>query len=149
MKSNLNLNCIDNYSIHLEQTKFNFKKETNVIFPFIDVSANIIKGSVDELNFKNKFDIIFTCTVLMHIPFFSAIEIIKKLASLSKNYIIHIENLSGCIVMGKTRNSFQKLSIDYVKLYKLLGFDIKLSKIINDPNVPSARYGYYIFQKNN
>ena len=149
IKNNINLHCIDNYNDHIQQTIFNFQKETKIISPFIDVSANIIKGSIHELDIVNKYDIIFTCTVLMHIPFISAIGILKKLASFSKGYIIHIENLSGCVVKGKTKSNLQHLSIDYIKKYKLLGFTAITNNIIFDPHVSKAKYGYYIFKKNN
>jgi len=91
----------------------------------------------------NYFDVGFTCTVLMHIPYVLAIQIIKEMSRVCKN-IIHAENqndMINCVVRGKTELREQYACINYRKIYEKLNFNIKQCERVKDPYA-SCFYAY-------
>jgi ubiquinone/menaquinone biosynthesis C-methylase UbiE len=127
----LNLTCIEASDTHLKQMKENFGDQSNVILPDIKVPATIIKGQVPYLKSipDNSFDLVFTCTVMMHLPYIPAILSAQEMARLSHKYILHVENKNEghswynmSVVNSPSMSSVNELSIDYVTLYNKLGY---------------------------
>ena len=134
---NININCIENNPVHYKQMLENFGEKSNILKPNIKVNANAIKGNIINMPFKdNEFDFVFTCTVLMHIPFCFSIASICEIVRVSNKYICHIENINdiiNCVVIGDCKSQLQKLIIDYNKLYDKLGCDIIKHVETKDP----------------
>jgi len=137
--------CIENNSVHCSQMLENFKTNTDIILPNIEVNANIINTSLHNLKQfpDNYFDVGFTCTVLMHIPFIIAIPIMCEIARICKN-IINVENTNemiNCVVKGQTKLKEEYYCIDYLKFYEKKNFEILEYKNIPDP-VPKINCYY-------
>ena len=121
--NNIQLTCVEGSDIHLKQMQQNFNKNSQVILPQITVNANIIKGSAQEIMLPAASqDLVYTCTVLMHIPYLMAIKAIENMANISKKYILHLERKDGNIVMGRLKSPLNYLQIDYQMIYEKLGF---------------------------
>lgn len=130
--------CIENGSHHYSQMLENFKTKTNVILPDIVVNATTTKTSLHNLKQfpDNYFDVGFTCTVLMHIPYIIAIPIICEISRICKN-VITVENTNemiNCVVNGNTRTREEYCCIDYLKLYEKLNFNILDYQKFKDPH---------------
>ena len=68
-------------------------------------------------------DLIYTMTVMMHIPYLLAIKAIMELSRVTNKYVVHVERKDGNVVMGNQENSqYNKLHIDYKGIYEHLGF---------------------------
>lgn len=122
-KNNLNLSCIEGYDVHLSQMVENFSKFNQIIKPSIDVDAKIIKGVGHRIPLSdNSQDLVYTCTVLMHIPYLMAIKTIQEIARVTNKYVLHLERKDGNVVMGNQKSAINYLHIDYKKIYEELGF---------------------------
>jgi ubiquinone/menaquinone biosynthesis C-methylase UbiE len=119
----LNLTCIEGYDVHLSQMKENFDQSSPIIPPQINVPATIIKGIGQDLPLDdNSQDLIYTCTVMMHIPFLLAIKTAMEIARVSNKYVLHLERKDGNVVIGNQKSKLNFLQIDYKKLYENQGF---------------------------
>ena len=130
----------------------NFFSRTDVIPPNIKVDAKIFKQSLHDLKQypDDYFDVGFTCTVMMHIPYIIAVSIITEISRICKT-VIHAENTNeiiNCVVTGKTVLPHEKIVIDYEKLYKTLGFEIIQNDIVKDPYA-DCFYVYFHAKKSN
>lgn len=84
---NIEITCVENNPVHYKQMLENFDTRSNILKPEINVNATKIKGNIIKLPFNdNKFEFVFSCTVLMHIPFYFAIASICEMAG----YLINI-----------------------------------------------------------
>ena len=73
---NLNITCIEDNKAYFAQMKENFETRIDVIEPNIPVKATMIRACLPELSMiqSNSYDIVFTCTVMMHLPFIIAVK---------------------------------------------------------------------------
>jgi ubiquinone/menaquinone biosynthesis C-methylase UbiE len=123
VNKNIKLTCVEGSDIHLEHMKQNFSKNSHTILPNITVNANIIKGVAQEIPLPSASqDLVYTCTVLMHIPYLMAIKAIQDISRVSKKYVLHLERKDGNVVIGKQKSSLNYLKIDYRQVYEKLGF---------------------------
>ncbi len=138
-----NLTCVEYNDRHISQLRENFITNTSVLAPDIKVDANIVEESIHNLSDlkDNSFEIGYTCTVTMHIPFMVAIASICEMARICKN-IIHVENQAGCVEKGLTTSRKQHFRIDYPALYEKLGFKIIQSDLVKDLYA-DCRYIYF------
>tara|TARA_R110001592_G_scaffold112395_3_gene310614 strand:+ start:642 stop:1148 length:507 start_codon:yes stop_codon:yes gene_type:complete len=151
INNNIDITCIENNKIHFDQLVENFEKNTDIIKPDINVPANKIRGNIHNIDLpSNSKEFVFTCTVLMHIPYIAAVASLIELTRVSSKYICHIENVNNVInsvVPGETQLPEEMLSIDYIKLYKLLGYDIKEYKLSSHPGEPNCKFIYLLVEK--
>lgn len=154
---NLLITCIEHNSEHLKQMKENFVTRTNVLLPDIKVNATIVKGCLPNLSSikSNSFDFIFTCTVMMHLPFIPAVKSAIEIHRLSNKYILHIENKNDgnewynmAVVKPKELSPINYLGIDYVALYEKLGVKTLKYYEYKDPFSP-AIFIVYLGEKSN
>ncbi len=151
----LDLTCIEHNSFHFSHIKENFEERTWVVQPDIIVKANLIKACLPNLSqvASNNFDLVFTCTVMMHLPFIPAIFSALELVRISKRYILHVENKNQgdewynmTIVKPPTMSPINYLGIDYVKLYESLGVKTIQYREFKDPLSP-ATFIVYLGEK--
>lgn len=140
---------------HRELMQANFDKSKSIIEPKIDVKSKIIAAGAQALPLSdNSVDFIFTCTVMMHIPYLMIPSTVKELSRVSSNYILHVENPNDIINAVVTPNKkvkmkyseINKLQIDYDKIYDSLGFNIIDYKRWEDP-VADCDYVSYLYKK--
>jgi predicted RNA methylase len=134
----IDLTCVEGADEHIVQMKENFKKESKIIEPFIDVDAKIIKSIAQEISLESEsFDIVFTCTMMMHIPFILVPKAIMEINRISKRYILHVENQNNeinAVCAGFGKSQLNRLCIDYEKMYALLGVKTLIKEIYKDPH---------------
>lgn len=131
LDGNVDLHCVENSDCYYNQMLENFENTTYP--PKITVKATTHLGSIHDLSiYKDRtFDMVYTHTVLMHIPFISAVQSIQELARISDKYVCHVENLNdktNCVYPQKAWQPFNKLMINYEKIYNLLGFETLIMK---------------------
>lgn len=152
----LAITCIEHNSSHLQQMEENFHTRPHVILPNISVPATILKGALPDLHSipADTFDLVFTCTVMMHIPFIPAVQSAMEIARLSKKYIIHVENKNFgtewydmTIVKPASMSPINYQGIDYVKLYEKLGVKTLKYFEYKDPCTPGT-FIFYLGEKN-
>ena len=132
LDGDVELSCIENNKVHYNQMITNFS--TPQYNPKRIVKATTILGSIHDIpQLEDKmFNLTYTHTVMMHIPFISAVMVAAELARVTKDYIYHIENKNvvSCVYPLPGRPgaipNFNRLMIDYKKLYTKLGFETKL-----------------------
>jgi len=138
--------CVEHNITHFNQMIDNFEKRPNIVPPNVKVNSTTINKdiySVLKSYPDNYFDVGFTCTVLMHIPYVLSVMIIKEMTRVCKN-VIHAENqndMINCVVVGKTSLKEQYACINYRTIYEKLNFDIKQCDRVKDPYANC----YYIY----
>lgn len=151
----LDITCIEHSETHLRQMHENFETRPYVMEPKGKVKAHICKGSLPDLFLfpDNTFEMVYTCTVMMHLPFVPAIFAAKELARITSRYILHIENKNlgpgdwdRAIIVPKSMSSVNFNAIDYRRVYEMLGFKTVKYFEFKDPNTP-ATYIYYLGEK--
>lgn len=91
---------------------------------------------IQEFNSKEKFDLVFSAEVLMHIPFSNIEQVIKKMISLCSKKIVTIDwyndqkigkESRGYCFMHDYSKLFMKMGVKSVKIQKLpTSFSLKL-----------------------
>lgn len=146
LNTNINLTCIEGSKNHISHMKENFNSNNNIIKPFIDVNANIIKAIAQDIPLDNNlFDLVYTCTVLMHIPYLLLPKALMEITRISNKYVLHIENTNreiNAIAMGKQKSELNKLCIDYSKMYELLNVKTIINK---EYKYPGANCNFVCF----
>lgn len=149
------LTCIEPNQQNFKLIHENFKKETKKIKPAIDVKAEIINCSGQKLPLEeNSIELIYTCTVLMHIPFLMIPDTVSEISRVSSKYILHVENQndkinavhmpSKKVKMDRVQN---KLQINYETIYSNLGFSLIEKDRWKDPYA-DCDYVSYLYKKN-
>lgn len=151
----IDITCIENNAHHLIQMKENFETNTGIIKPNITVNAKQIKGCLPDLSSlsSEEYDLVFTCTVMMHLPFIVAVKSAQEIVRISKKFILHVENKNEgtswynmTVVNVPGMSSFNCIGIDYVKLYESLG--VKTLRYFEFKDIASpATYVLYLGQK--
>ena len=147
---NIDLTCVEGGDKHIAQMKENFTKESTIITPQMEVNANIVKSIAQNLPFDdNHFDLIYTCTVIMHIPFLLLPKVFYDISKKSKKYIIHVENKNdkiNCVCMGNQKSDLNRLTVDYKSVYKKLNYNCIEYYDYKDENV-DCQYSFYLGEK--
>ena len=145
--SDIELTCIEGSPTHREQMKENFSKSSSIILPQIEVGANIVEGIAQDLPLEdNSVELLYTCTVTMHIPFLMIPEALKEFVRVSSKYIVHVENLNdkiNTVAMGRQQSELNRLCIDYRKMYEKLGVKTTSYELFDDPGAP-CQYVCYV-----
>ena len=91
---------------------------------------NFIQSSIESFNpNQEKFDLVFTSGVLIHISPLSINQIIKKIIDLSRNYIFGFEYFSENLVEIKYRENPESLwKQNFPKLFQKQSSDLQLIK---------------------
>lgn len=148
------LTCIEPNKQNLKLIHENFKKNSKVIAPAVDVKANIINSSGQKIPLEdNSVEFIYTCTVLMHIPFLMIPFVVSEISRISSKYILHVENPNdkiNAVHIPSKKLKFDrvlnKLEIDYDTIYENLGFSIVETARWKDP-VADCDYISYLYKK--
>lgn len=150
MDGDVDLHCIENNTEHYNQMLKNFNEL--IYEPKRIINAKTYLSSIDnmtELFEDNKFNLTYTHTVMMHIPYISAILSAKELARVTKDYILHVENkndITNSVYPVGRIPEYNKLVIDYEKLYSKLGFDtVKYDEIYFKPENDSVGFNLIIY----
>lgn len=147
-KKDIDLTCVEGYDVHLSQMKENFSENSFVIKPKIKVDATILKGTAQEIPLgDNSQDLVYTCTVMMHIPFLLAIKAAQEIARISNRYVLHLERKDGNVVIGNQKSNLNYLQIDYKNLYENLGFKTLEYYDFPYPEAEMYKCVYYLGEK--
>ena len=135
---------------HREQMKQNFSKSSKIILPQIEVVSDIIEGIAQNLPLEdNSVELLYTCTLTMHIPFLMIPQALKEFVRVSSEYVVHVENLNdkiNTVVMGKQQSELNRLCVDYKKMYETLGVKTLSYELFDDPQAP-CQYICYVGEK--
>lgn len=144
-----NITCVEKNTNHFSQMKENFHTRTNVVGEDVHVDARMFNQSIHDLsNFKDgEFDMVYTCTVTMHVPFIPAIAVLCELARVTSKYILHVENVRACTAIGEMKEHANTRSIDYKKVYESMGFQTIINSVDNFPDSPGHQYVIYLGKK--
>jgi hypothetical protein len=135
--------------------KENFYHRTSVIKPDIKVKAKIIKATMPNLSMfrSNAFDLVYTCTVMMHMPFIINVCSATEFARITSKYILHVENRNlgnnwydNCTVNPPGMSDLNFCAIDYKALYESLGFKTLSYYEFNTHDSPCVNI-YYLGEK--
>ncbi len=152
---NCEITCVEHNTVHYEQMKENFQTRTAVIMPDVQVKATLVKDSLPRLSSlqSNKYGLVFTCTVMMHLPFIIAVKSAIDIVRISNKYVLHVENKNEgnawynmVVVKPSLMSSINYTGIDYVKLYEKLGLKTIKHFEYKDPWTP-ATYVVYLGEK--
>ena len=148
----INLHCLENSKHRVELMRTNFTKQSKVIEPFRDISATLIHGNAQDIPLQNQsIDLVYTCTVLQHIPFPASAIAVEEIARVARNYVVHVEGFhsDGTIQTSKSRvgkrikwNELTRL--DLTHMYDELGFDTVEFSTGVFPYQPEYRYVIYV-----
>jgi SAM-dependent methyltransferase len=146
-----NMTCLEGSDFHIAQMRENFSKESDIISPKIDVPANIVKGNIQHAPIAdNQFDLVYTCTVMMHIPFLVIPRAALEIKRISKKYILHVENRNDVIncvhIPGDQKLALNYLCIDYRGMYEAIGVKTVAYEEYRDPHA-ECTYVMYLGEK--
>lgn len=146
-----NMTCLEGSTFHIEQMRENFSKNSDTVKPQIDVPANIVKGYIQNAPFEdNQFDLVYTCTVMMHIPFLVIPRAVLEIKRISKKYILHVENRNdviNCVHIPRGDGvNLNYLCIDYRKMYESIGVKTLVYEEYPDPH-SNCTYVMYLGEK--
>lgn len=103
--------------------------------------ANLLCMDLHDMhNIQDKYDLVFTSGVLIHVPPDEIPNVLYKCLDLSSKYVMHIETIGKNEVAAgpKNLNPVYKVSDqlqwnpDIVSVYRNLGFDVKIIKLPDD-----------------
>lgn len=142
--------CVEGSLKHIEFMKENFKESSGVIAPKMNVQAEIVNALAQDLPFEdNSIELIYTCTVMMHIPFLMIPFCVKEFARVSSKYVLHVENpndIINAVEYGELDKKLNSLVIDYEKMYSEVGMKHVKSERWKDPHAP-CDYVLHLFGK--
>ena len=148
----IDLHCLENSKNRVELMKINFTHHSRIIEPFRDINANVIHANAQDIPLGNQsVDLVYTCTVLQHIPFPANAKAVSEIARVSKNYVLHVEGFHSDGVIQTSRNKLGKYlrrreltQLDLPHMYDEIGFDtIEFSTGIF-PYQPEYRYMIFL-----
>ena len=153
----VDLTCVEFAESHYKQMLENFDSRSSVLNPDVKVKANTINASAHNL--KNLIDddsqeLVYTCTLVMHLPYLIAISVACEIARISSKYVLHIENpndIINTVSVGDVKNegiehNLNRLTIDYKSLYEKLGFECVFNDTVKDPYA-DCNYVYFLAKK--
>ena len=148
----INLHCLENSKNRVGLMKINFTEQSRVIEPFRDITANVIHGNAQDIPLGDKsIDLVYTCTVLQHIPFPANAQAVSEIARVSKKYVLHVEGFHSDGVIQTSQNRIGKLlrrkellQLDLPHMYDELGFDTTEFSTGIFPYQPEYRYMIFL-----
>lgn len=148
----LDLHCLENSKNRVELMRINFTRQSKIIGPFRDIVANVIHGNAQDIPLGDQsLDLVYTCTVLQHIPFPANAKAVSEIARIAKKYVLHVEGFhsDGVIQtsqskLGRKLRRRELTQLDLPHMYDELGFDtIELSTGVF-PYQPEYRYMIFL-----
>lgn len=145
--ASLQITCVEHNKKHNQQIEENFQTRTAVIAPNIKVRATVIKDALPHLSSlaSSSYNLVFTCSVMMHVPYIVAVQSAINIVRLSNKYVLHVENKNEggnwynmVVVKPATMSSVNYNGIDYVKLYEKLGLKTIKHFEYKDPWSPAT-----------
>ena len=140
-QKDLNFTCLEGSDKHLSQMRENFNESSGIISPKVTVNVNIVKGILQSIPFKdNYFDLVYTCSVMMHVPFLMVPKAVLELSRITRRYVLHVENkndIINTVCMGRQRFPLNRLCIDYERMYKMAGVNTLKYEVFKDPHSES------------
>jgi hypothetical protein len=154
------LTCVESGDKHYPQMLENFGERSDVLPPDIKVNANTIQHSIHDLKGiieDNSQELVYTCTVMMHLPYMVACATACEIDRICSKYVLHVENKNdkiNCIVPGDTNTlgaysagpNMNNLPIDYRRIYDRLGYECLIYEEAPDPYAP-CEYIYFLARK--
>lgn len=100
-------------------------------------NAKLEHGSIHEMGTTEKYDIVFTSGVLLHVPPGDVDKVIQRCLDKANKYVIHMETngrdriINGPAELNPSKKVSHKLRCvhDYVRIYKKLGYVAESEKI--------------------
>ena len=121
-----NINFINNILPYTEKSVIEISSQALEIAKINNIIKNSFNGSIINAQFKEKFDLVFTMGVLIHIHPQDLIKNMKKIFDLSKNYILIGEYFNRTPISLKYQGEDDKLfRNDFGKIFQT-NFDVKL-----------------------
>mgnify|MGYP006117861025 FL=1 len=121
-----NINFINNILPYTEKSVIEISSQALEIAKINNIIKNSFNGSIIDAEFKEKFDLVFTMEVLIHIHPQDLIKNMKKIFDLSKNYILIGEYFNRTPISLKYQGEDDKLfRNDFGKIFQT-NFDVKL-----------------------
>ncbi len=146
------IHCIEGNTNTYKYLQENFFDNYSILPPYImPQNTTTHCGSLHDLSrFKDgEFDLVFTCTVAMHLPFIPGVAILSELARVTSRYILHVENVRPCTAIGEMKYKRENtLGVDYEKLYEKLGFRCLINFVNDYPYEAGHKYRVYLGEKN-
>ena len=138
------LTCVEGSEKHLASMKEHFSLASKLIAPNIEVKANVVKAAAQNLPFSdNSFEMVYTCTLMMHIPYIPAVLAASEFARVSSKYVLHVEGYHTDGIVRTFKSKYNFLLLDYERLYKKLGYKTVKKFFYKDPY--STEYDYIVF----
>jgi hypothetical protein len=82
---------------------------------------------------NDSHELVFTCTVMMHMPFIAGVLAACEIARVSSKYILHVEGYHTDGIVEGFRTPYNLLIIDYEYLHKKLGLHTLKKFFYQDP----------------
>jgi ubiquinone/menaquinone biosynthesis C-methylase UbiE len=122
---------------------------SKLIAPNIEVKANVVKAAAQNLPFEdNSFDLVYTCTLMMHVPYIAAVLAAAEFARVSSKYVLHVEGYHTDGIVRNFKSKYNFLLLDYQRLYEKLGFRMVKEFFYQDPYSTEYDYIVYLGEKN-
>ena len=137
------LACVEGSATHLAAMKLNFSGTSDIIAPNIKVNAEVVKAAAQKIPFAdNSYELVYTCTLMMHVPYIAAVLAACEMARVSSKYVLHVEGYHTDGIAG-FRDKYNLLLLDYERLYHKLGFQTVKKFFYQDPY--STEYDYIVY----
>jgi len=121
----------------------------------------VLQGDIRDFKSKKKYDVVFSSGMLGHFPIEEIPEIVKKMANLSKNYILNYVPNANCVAYMNCKSSTtaewkDELAFtvdDFLALHEVPGIEIVQSGVIANEwaklfgQEPSEGYLVYVLAK--
>jgi pseudaminic acid biosynthesis-associated methylase len=121
-----NINFINNILPKTEKSVIEISTQALKIVKKNNIIKNSFNGPIIDAEFKEKFDLVFTMGVLIHIHPQDLLKNMKKIFNLSKNYILIGEYFNRTPTTLKYQGEDDKLfKNDFGKIFQT-NFDVKL-----------------------
>ncbi len=141
------LTCLEGSDRHIEHMRENFNN-SDAIVPKIKVTAEIVKGFIQNNSFKDgQFDMVFSCTVLMHMPYMAAVLAIAEMTRISSRYVLYVDGYHIDGIPKYYKNKYDRLLVDYEALHQKLGYKTIRKEFHRDPYSKDYEFIVYLAEK--
>lgn len=143
----VNITCLEGSVKHIAEMRENFDNSDTII-PKIKVEAEIVKGLIQNAPFKdNTFDLVFTCTVIMHNAYLPAVLAISEMTRISSKYVLYVEGYHTDGMPALYSDKYDRLLVDYEALHEKLGYRTVKKEFYQDPFSKDYDYIVYLAEK--
>lgn len=141
------ITCLEGSVKHIAEMQENFNN-SDIIIPKIKVDADIVKGLIQNAPFKDDtFDLVFTCTVIMHNAYIPAVLAISEMTRISSKYVLYVEGYHTDGIPALYGDKYDRLLVDYEALHEKLGYKTLKKEFYRDPFSKDYDYIVYLAEK--